>query len=480
MNKRAANSTSGVQLIGLLLAVVCFGLAASWTINRWSKEAETSAIVPSGEQPSAPVKPSLDGEIVGSSLDSVAIQPTVLLPRQSFAISSEQLEMECAKFVERLLEALPNDSKALNLAALYYSRTQQTRKADDLWTKVLAMSPQDLVLYYNWSTNAIQQGQSERALEILDQAEHNRVQDPQLLYQRTVALSNLGRDEEVERLLAPLVTSTEFDGSHWLQLGLSQFNLRKFESARNSLLKARELGVNNKPLLNGLVNCSVRLKDLQAAETYRSELKTIEENVTEFGQEQYESRSESRMRALSLGILGEGTEVYRLAGRLQDAEQVALRVLAIEPNSVDICNLLVEVYVDKQEPPNQYVVLERLTELQPGYLLNYLLMAKAASMAGNHARAESLIKLTIAFAPEDTTSWIAMADFLIERNRSTEAVWYVEQAIVRDPSRDAYLLLANALRASGHNDRAAIAEAKAQELTKIPTIRALAPQQKGP
>ncbi len=480
MNDQATKSTSGVQLIGLLLAVACFGLVASWAINRWSKDSKSAELAKSGEQTSEATREQLDVETAKPSLNTVGMQPSVVLPRQSFAISGDQLESECGRFVERLLKTLPNDSVALNLAALYFARTQQTNKADGLWTKILAMSPKDLGLYFNWSANAIQKGQSERALEILDEAVRNGVKDPQLIYQRAVSLSNLGRDEEVETLLAPLVTSAEMDGTHWLQLGLSQSKLEKYEVARGSLLKARELGINNTSLLNGLVNCSARLKDRQAAEAYRSELLSIKEDVTEFGQKQYEARSESRIRALSLGILGEGIEVYRLAGRLVDAEHAALRVLAIEPNSLDICNLLVEIYIDKKEAHNQYAVLERLTELQPGYLLNYLLMAKAASIAGNHAQAEGLIKLTIASAPEDATSWSAMAEFLIERRRSAEAVWYIEQAIVRAPSRDAYWLLANALRASGQNDRAATADAKVQELTKIPIIRAQTPNLKGP
>ena len=287
MNNQASNSTSGVQLIGLLVAVACFGLVASWGINRWSKDSKSAELAKSGEQTSEATREQLDVETAKRSLNTVGMQPSVVLPRQSFAISGDQLESECGKFVERLLKTLPNDSVALNLAALYFSRTQQTTKADGLWARILAMSPKDLVLYFNWSTNAIQQGQSERALEILDQAVRNGVKDPQLLYQRAVSLSNLGRDEEVETLLAPLVTSAEMDGSHWLQLGLSQSKLEKYEVARASLLKARELGINNTSLLNGLVNCSARLKDRQAAEAYRSELLSIKEDVTEFGQEQY-------------------------------------------------------------------------------------------------------------------------------------------------------------------------------------------------
>jgi tetratricopeptide (TPR) repeat protein len=478
MNNRAANTPSGVQWTGLLLLVVCFGLAASWIIKSWSYDSDTD-VSRIEEASNNSVRPSIDIETAKTPHDDVSLQPTIALPRQSFVISGDQLELECGSFIDRLQTNLPNDSKALNLAALFYSRTQQTIKADELWKKVLSMAPRDLSLYFNWSSNAIQQGQSDRALEILDQAERNGVRDPQLLYQRSVSLSNLGRDEEVESLLVPFATSKEMDGSHWLQLGLSQSKLGKHELARESLLRARELGVNGRTLLNGLINCSARLKDRQAAEAYRKELDSLKEEVTEFGQDQYEARSEARIRSVSMGIMGEGIEVYRLAGRPLDAEHAALRVLALEPNSADVCNLLLEIYVAKKEYHNQYAVLERLTELQPGNLLNYLLMAKAASMGGNQARAEGLIKLTIATAPEDVTSWIAMAEFLIERNRSAESVWYIEQAIVREPSRDAYKLLANALRASGQNDRAAIAEAKAEELTKIPTIRAQAPK-KGP
>ncbi len=485
MNNQAAKSISVVQLIGLLLGIACFGVVGSWTLNRWSKTNESTELSESQSQISAPVQKPLAVEPPkhASNIDPInsdAMQPSVVLPRQSFAISGDQLEAECGKFVERLMKTLPDNSVALNLAALYFSRTQQTNKADELWKRIMAMSPTDLVLYYNWSSNAIQQGQSDRALEILDQAERNGVRDPQLVYQRAVSLSNLGRDEEVETLLGPLITSSTMDGSHWLQLGLSQSKLGKHESARDSLLKARELGLNTKSLLNGLINCSARLKDRDAAEAYRRELDSIKEDITEFGQEQYEARSEGRIRALSLGILGEGIEVYRLAGRLNDAEHAALRVLAIEPNSSDICNLLYEIYADKKEPHNQYAVMERLTEIQPGYLLHYLLMAKAASMAGNHARAEGLIKLTIALAPEDATSWSTMAEFLIERKRSAEAVWYIEQVVVRAPTREAYMLLADALKASGQNERAAAAEVKVQELTKIPTVRAQAPNVKGP
>jgi tetratricopeptide (TPR) repeat protein len=212
MNNRAANTPSGVQWTGLLLLVVCFGLAASWIIKSWSYDSDTTDVSRIEEASNNSVRPSIDIETAKTPHDDVSLQPTIALPRQSFVISGDQLELECGSFIDRLQTNLPNDSKALNLAALFYSRTQQTIKADELWKKVLSMAPRDLSLYFNWSSNAIQQGQSDRALEILDQAERNGVRDPQLLYQRSVSLSNLGRDEEVESLLVPFATSKEMDG----------------------------------------------------------------------------------------------------------------------------------------------------------------------------------------------------------------------------------------------------------------------------
>jgi predicted Zn-dependent protease len=262
------------------------------------------------------------------------------------------------------------------------------------------------------------------------------------------------------------------NGPLWLQLGLSQLKLGKYKLASESLLHAQEEGIKNKPLLNGLISCSARLKDREAAEKYRKELESLDEKVTEFGQPEFEARSESRVKTFSIGILGEAIEVYRLAGLLDDAEQTSLRVLLLNPSLTEVYEILAKIYAEKKEPANQLAVLERLTEFQPGFLLNYLLMAKAASFCGDSAKAEALIKLTIAMGPQDSTSWIAMAEFLVEQNRPTKAIWYLQRAIELSPDDAAgYTLLAKAHRMAGQDADAKRAENDARRLTKIPTVR---------
>jgi tetratricopeptide (TPR) repeat protein len=469
-----SNSIQPVQVVALLLVVVGGGLAASLGIRALMVETTSgqTAAAKSAEVPAE--TPQVKSEQV-----TVPPQPTppvtasVILPRVPLAIAPDKLDKECERFVERLVQKLPDDTLALNLAAMYYSQTQQTTRADELWKKCVKAAPKDPLIYHNWSTNAIHRGDSQQALQILDEAQKVGAEDVQLLYQRCIALSNLGRDEEVEAVLASNLANSKMNGSLWLQLGLSQLKLGKHKPASESLQKAKEDGILNKPLLNGLISCSARMKDREAAEKYRKELESLEEKVTDFGQTEFEARSEARVKTFSIGILGEAIEVYRRAGLLDDAEQTSLRVLLLNPDLAEVYELLAKIYAEKREPANQLAVLERLTEFQPGYLLNYLLMAKAASMCGDYAKAEALIKLTIAMGPEDRTSWIAMAEFFLEQQKPDKAIYYLHRAIELYPDDSAgYALLSRAYQMTGRVTEAKEADIEARRLTRIPTVRA--------
>ena len=513
--KSSYSSTSSNHIFILLIVVIVAGLVASWGIRYYTPQvdvlaapialvqrehaneevaSEEIASEANGSTAANPVgrsaagySPAADSSLAGSAGAPNGAgagkipQPTVLLPRQALVVTPEKLEAECELFIKRLLEQLPEDPHALNLGAMYYSQALQTAQADKLWVKILALKAEDPVVFHNWSTNAIHQGDSERALEILKLAEDRGMRDPQLEYQKAIALGNLGRDEEVLQLLAPRVATQQMSGSLWLQLGLSQIKLGKHAEARDALLEAKKQGISNKPLLNGLITASVRLGDREGAQGYRTELESMEEKITEFGEEQYQTRTTARIRTFSLGILGEGIEVYRLAGRLDDAEHTALRVLAIDPNQLEVYELLNRIYIDRNELANQLAVLERMSELQPGYLLNYLLMAKAAAMMGDHARAESLIKLTISLGPEDPTSWIAMAEYLMEQKRPQQAVWYIQRAQEIGPSPQGAALLELAMKqAEGAPQGEAQAAGSAQPPVSaadrerpFPTVRAM-------
>lgn len=398
--------------------------------------------------------------------------PSVVLPDFPVPLDPSEFETECERFVEELRSRLPDNPLALNVVAMYYSQMQQTTKADELWKRCVQLAPKDPIYYFNWATNYLNRSESELALQVMESAIANGLDRSIFTYQIAISLANLSRDAEVEELVSKEANKGADNPSLLLLLGQSQVKLGKIAEARTSFESARAGGVNNKALVNGLLTCSVRLKDKEAAEKYRKELESFASEQQEFGQKQFDKRSEVEMRRFGLGIIGESIEVLRRAGDLNWAEAVGLRAIFLDPKNIDVYRLMAEVYRDRQEPQNAMVVYERLCSLQPTDALNHLYHARASADAGHFAKAEGILKYAIALAPLDPACFATMGEFLLEQGRAKEAAWYLRQAVSLDPSREGRLLYIRSLRESGEQDEAKAQEAILNDSTVVPRVRA--------
>ena len=398
--------------------------------------------------------------------------PSVVLPDFPVPLDPSEFETECERFVEELRSRQPDNPLALNVVAMYYSQMQQTTKADELWKRCVQLAPKDPIYYFNWATNYLNRSESELALQVMESAIANGLDRSIFTYQIAISLANLSRDAEVEELVSKEENKGADNPSLLLLLGQSQVKLGKIAEARVSFESARAGGVNNKALVNGLLTCSVRLKDKEAAEKYRKELESFASEQQEFGQKQFDKRSEVEMRRFGLGIIGESIEVLRRAGDLNWAEAVGLRAIFLDPKNIDVYRLMAEVYRDRQEPQNAMVVYERLCSLQPTDALNHLYHARASADAGHIAKAEGILKYAIALAPLDPACFATMGEFQLEQGRAKEAVWYLRQAVSLDPSREGRLLYIRSLRESGELDQAKAQEAILNDSTVVPRVRA--------
>lgn len=399
-------------------------------------------------------------------------QPSVVLPDFAAPLDPSEFETECESFVEELAKRLPDNALALNVVAMYYSQMQQTTKADELWKKCVALAPNDPIYYFNWATNYLNRSESESALQVMEKAIANGLDRSIFTYQIAISLANLSRDSEVEELVLKEPNQGASNPSLLLLLGQSQVKLGKIAEARASFEAAKAAGVYNKALVNGLLTCSVRQKDKEAAEKYRKELESFAGDQQEFGQKQFDKRSEVEMRRFGLGIIGESIEVLRRAGELDWAEAVGLRAIFLDPKNIDVYRLMAEVYRDRKEPENAMVVYERLCALQPTDVLNHLFHARAAADAGQVAKAEGILKYAIALAPLDPACFATMGEFLLEQKRPKEGAWYLRKAVALDPSRDGRVLYIRALKESGDIEEAKTQEALLNQATDVPRVKA--------
>jgi tetratricopeptide (TPR) repeat protein len=414
--------------------------------------------------------PRIDGRFEGLKF------PTVVLPEFAVPLDPGQFEIECERFVNELETQLPENPLALNVVAMYYSQMQQTTKADDLWRRCVQLAPNDPVYYLNWATNYLNRSESEEALVVLEQAIANGLDPGKFTYQKAIALAALSRDSEVEDLilsdLRQQPRSSDDAAPLMLLLGQSQIKLGKIQEALKSFQAARAGGIYNKAVVNGLLTCSVRLKDKEAIDILRKELESFATEQEEFGQQRFDKRSEVEMRRFGLGIIGESIEVLRRAGDLRWAEAVGLRAVFLDPKNLDVYRLLAGVYRNKAEPQNEMVVYERICKLEPTDPLNYLLYARAAADAGHVEKAEGIIKHTIAMAPLDPACFAAMGEFLLEQGRPQDAAWYLRQAIAIDPSREGRLLYIQALKGAGEYSAASEQESILHSTQDVPRVRA--------
>ena len=399
-------------------------------------------------------------------------EPSVALPDFAVPLDPSEFETECERFVEELATRQPDNPLALNVVAMYYSQMQQTTKADELWKKCVALAPKDVIYYVNWATNFLNRSESEKALEVIDQAISNGLAPSMFTYQRALSLAALSRDSEVEELIKREFDAGDKNPSLMLLLGQSQIKLGKIPEAKASLESAKAGGVFNKALVNGLLTCSVRLKEKESIEVLRKELESFAGDQQEFGQKQFDRRSEVEMRRFGLGIVGESIEVLRRAGELGWAESVGLRAIFLDPKNVDVYRLMADVYRDKAEPQNAMVVYERICSLQPTDVLNHLFHARAAADAGHREKAEGILKYAIALAPLDPACFSSMGEFLLEQGRAKEAVWYVRQAVKLDPSREGRLLFIRALKEAGELDAANEQEKSLNSNRELPRVKA--------
>ncbi len=393
------------------------------------------------------------------------VRPTVILPNAPAPATKEELEAEAQEMVRQLLERMPSEARALHVSALMNAQLHNTAEAERLWKRCIELNPKIEQYYVNLAATAVDRGDNQLAIDTLRSAKSKGIESPDIDHHLAMALMNAGNSEEAAEISTNVLERNPNAGGHWLILGQAKMKLGKPAEAETALLKAIQLGAQNKAAYFALFNTSVRLGKKEDARRYR-------ELYTSFGekelsvQERFQVLSEAEAKRILISVLMEAASLFRSANQLQDAEAILLRVLAIDPENVAACKDLASVYNAQKRPADERVVRERMIKADPGNLLNYLLAARAAASCGDPLSAEALIRLAISLAPRMETGYIAMSEFLLEQKKPQKAIWYLQRALDIDPNPEGFRILAQAYRSTGDTASAQAAEDARQVLLK--------------
>lgn len=380
---------------------------------------------------------------------AVSRPPAVSLVSLAVPATAEQLQQEAERVANELRSRFPNLAEALHVTAMMHSQFGRTAEAERLWRKCIELSPKYEGYYVNLAAVAMDRGNSESAVETLQQAIDAGCSSPDVFHHLAVALTNLGKCEEaITAIQKALATEPQFT-SGWLVLGQAQLKLDQAAGAEASLRKAMSLGAQSAEIYFALGTACVRQNKLEEAAAFRKQFTELQATQPLAAQQRFQILSAADARRTTVAILSEAATVHSWQGDSLEAERLFLRAIALDPSGVASCRALATLYHAAEMHPEERVVRRRLVEIEPHNFDNYVNLAKVSAQLGEPEAAEATLKLAIAMRPEAAIVYATLAQFYLQTGKAKQARWYAQEAVRREPSAEGYRFLASTCRSLG-------------------------------
>lgn len=241
---------------------------------------------------------------------------------------------EGQRLADELAEAFPDQPYALDLAARFYQRAGDPRKAAPLWQRYLALEPRSAYACFCLGSSAWERGDFGEAVRYLKEA---LALDPSLPNAPVVlaeSLMQLGQPAEALSALEEADRATP-QFMRWFLMGQACLLLERYEEAKQHLEKAVALEPQFAKAHYALVTAYMRLGDLAKAQEHRAQfLKYLREERGE----QIPARAMARdvqgdeVRRLLAELAAGAARCYVLAGRRERAQSCLARAMQLDPH----------------------------------------------------------------------------------------------------------------------------------------------------
>ncbi|HBE68521.1 MAG TPA: hypothetical protein DDW52_10275 [Planctomycetaceae bacterium] len=465
-----STASSRVSILLALCAIVVASLSAMYSWSSRVVESEVSDVAPQAvrAETTSEAQPDL-GSLALNTEQTQTIErdqqrATIRLPVAIPPADIETLEAEAKFMAERLLQDMPEEPIAVHVSAMLNAKLHNTELAIEQWKKCIEMSPRTEQYYVNLASVALDRGQSELAIETLMQAQTMGLYSPDIAHHLGLAHMNAGNNQEALEILEGAAKEEGQSGALWFLVGQVKLRAGDSAGAEEALRRAVDLGVKTRQVYFNLFSACMRNGNREDAAEFRTLYESFKPKKRIEPSMRFEASTTADARSLIAFIAAEAAMLYDRRGSVRDTEHLLLRSLALSPVDLNVLSNLADFLSAQQRFADERIVRERIVSLNSQQLLDYLLLAKAEVACGNPEAAEAAIKLAIALGPTSPTSYIAMAEFLVEQKRAPEAEWYARRVVELDRSPEAYRLLARVHRLQGDEAAAQSAEAEISQM----------------
>ncbi len=348
-------------------------------------------------------------------------------------VSVDQLQSELLAMADFLALEFENNAESLHVAAMIFAEFNQTKKAEAIWRKCTDLKPKDLGPYVGLATVLSNHGDDAQSVQLLENVRESGRESAELFDQLASGLSKLGELDRADSVLRKGFESFPDDASLYIQRGMIDTQLRRFETAEKAFRRAIELGDSSKSTQIMLANVLARLGRVTEAQEVRVEIENRDKIAKQGDSITFEASYQKTLRGLAVRFFKLGSQIALANRKPLKAEGWLLRTIAIAPNDLSTYMELSAVYRRSNRLEEALEVQERLLELQPQNVLNYVNLASVASQLGKNDLAEKVLLEATKTNPEVAFPYAELAKIYLTKREFSMARVRISKAQNLEP-----------------------------------------------
>jgi Flp pilus assembly protein TadD len=369
-----------------------------------------------------------------------------VLPESDDNLTVEKLQSEMVQVATRLTTEFSTVSDALHVAAMTYAELKQTQNAENVWRACIELKPTEVGPYVGLATNLIQRGQQAEAIKILNDVRKSKTSG-ELYCELAKALMDEGELDSAGEVLREGITAYPSDASLWLQQGLIESQLSHFDSAEFAIRKAIELGDGSRATANAFLSVLLRQGKTEEVQKIREAISRGPAEPAELAaggsaeNDTFQSTYMSTLRALAVRLFRMAASVASNQEQSVIAEQWLLRCVAIRPNDLETYMDLSSRYRRENRIEDALEVQERLLQLQPQNVLNYVNLASVAFQLGRFDQAERVLVEATKACPDEPFPFGELARINLAKRNFSAVRQLASKAIKLEPQNVEWVLM---------------------------------------
>ncbi len=317
----------------------------------------------------------------------------------------------------RLLSAqFPNSPQALHVSATIYAELKQTKKSEEVWRKCIGLKPVEVGPYVGLASLLSDQGEDEQAIELLESARKLGSPTGELYQKLADAHTKMGELEKANGIVKQGLQAFPNEASLWLQLGVIESQLRHDGLAESALRRAYDLGDRSLPMLNALSMILTRQGKTDEAKQYQAEVVAMSKNTNREEDPSFQDQYLQALKKVAIPLFRNAASVAYTLGQPDSAEQWLVLALTQDPLDGNALMELSAIFRSTKRFEDALRVHQRLIDIQPQNVLNFMNFASVASRMGKFDQAEKAIRDGIQRFPEVAFLYGEMAKLEMARS----------------------------------------------------------------